>query len=66
MVRFGLATNSEEAAGFYLGADLMFGKWLNLTPTFTLIKYPTFSLGLQWHIGENKWKPVNPEVKSRD
>jgi len=64
VARIGFASG-RSSPGLYLGADLLLGNRLNLNPTFTMSKYPTFSMGLQWHIGQNRWNPVNPEERSQ-
>lgn len=56
VVRAGLAFDNQIRTGLYLGADMLLANRLRLTPNFTLMKYPSFSLGMHYHFGKNMWK----------
>jgi hypothetical protein len=58
VVRFGLAVGKGEGYGFYIGSDMLLFDRLSITPNFTMKTYPTFSMGLQYHMGNNRWKPL--------
>ena len=65
VIRAGLAFDNQPRTGLYLGADMLLANRLRLTPNFTLMRYPTFSLGLHYHFGQNRWKP-DPEAMPSD
>lgn len=62
MLRIGISTSEHDSkTGYYIGGDWLINDRFLLQSYLSVHRYVGFSVGLQYHMGPNRWKPLKPQ-----